>query len=153
MIFLHLLLGIILGKLYGYTLLFIIASVIPDIDHLYIILKNKLYRKDKLLDALKNEEKYGLRFKTPLIHSFLGLIICTLIFYLIFFQAKLALYFASAYLLHLLLDWPEKDKKQYLYPLKIEFEGALPIWSKQEKAATIFALLAALTLFIKEYLP
>lgn len=37
MIFLHFLLGLLLGKLFGHTLLFVVASLLPDIDHLYVI--------------------------------------------------------------------------------------------------------------------
>ena len=139
MIFLHLIIGLILGKLSGYTLLFVIASIIPDIDHLYLLIKHKLFTKAKIIYALKHEEKYKIRFKTPLMHSILGLLICTLIYYLTF--NKNTIYFASAYLLHLLFDFPDIDKKQFLYPLKYEFSGFLPIWSKTEQRLTLIFLI------------
>jgi len=43
MIFIHLLIGMILGKIFGNYLFFILGSVIPDIDHIYIIIKNRLW--------------------------------------------------------------------------------------------------------------
>ena len=148
MIFLHLILGLILGKLYNHTLLFVVASMLPDIDHLYVIIKNKLYNKKKLFDALKHEERYNLRFKTPLMHSVLGLIICTSLFYLFSYNLTLSVYFSLAYFSHLLLDWPDIDKKQYLYPFKKEFKGFLPIWSRAEKIATLVSLFVLMYFYI-----
>ena len=139
MIFIHLIIGLILGKLSGHTLLFVIASILPDIDHLYLLIKHKLFTKVKIIDALKHEEKYKIRFKTPLMHSILGLLICTLIYYLTFNTNTI--YFASAYLLHLLFDFSDIDKKQFLYPLKYEFSGFLPIWSKTEQRLTLIFLI------------
>ncbi len=143
MILFHFIIGLILGKLFNNLWLFVIASILPDIDHLYIIIKNKIFTYKRLINTLKYEEKYHIRFKTPLMHSILGLLICTLLYYLIFNQNRL--YFALAYFVHLLLDWPDTDKKQFLYPLKYEFSGFLPIWSKTEKIiATIFILILIL---------
>ncbi|MEK6889173.1 MAG: metal-dependent hydrolase [Nanoarchaeota archaeon] len=146
MIFLHLIIGLILGKLTNQQLLFVIASILPDIDHIYILIKYKLFTKNKIIDALKNEKKYKIRFKTPLIHSILGLLICTLIYYLTFNTNTI--YFASAYFIHLLLDWPDIDKKQFLYPLKYEFSGFLPIWSKTEKIITVISIIILVILFL-----
>lgn len=143
MIFLHLIIGIILGKLTSAYLPFILGSIIPDIDHVYIIIKHKLYKNKfkTLTDSIKNEEKYKIRFKTPLVHSLLGLIIISSTFYLFNQTLTSTIYFALAYLLHLLMDWPDKDIKYYIYPLKIEFKGFLPIWSKTEKVITALALI------------
>jgi membrane-bound metal-dependent hydrolase YbcI (DUF457 family) len=147
MIFLHLIIGIILGKLTNNYLPFILGSIIPDIDHIYTILKHKLYNK-KFLDTLKNEEKYKIRYKTPLVHSILGLIIFTILFYLVTNNYLSAIYFSLAYLLHLLIDWPDKDIKHYLYPSKIKFSGFLPIWSKQERIITIVCIFILLIVLI-----
>jgi len=140
MIFLHLIIGLILGKLTFAYIPFILGSLIPDIDHIYIILKHKLHKKN-FLDTLKNEEKYNIKYKTPLFHSLLGLIIFSIIFYLITLNQLSSIYFASAYFLHLLMDWPDKDIKYYLYPSKIKFSGSFPIWSKTEKLLTILAII------------
>jgi hypothetical protein len=147
MIFLHLILGIILGNLTNNYLPFILGSIIPDIDHIYIILKHKLYKKN-FLDTFKNEEKYKIRYKTPLIHSILGLIILSSIFYFITLNQLSSIYFASAYFLHLLMDWPDKDIKYYLHPFKIKFSGFLPIWSKTEKILTIIGIIILILLFL-----
>lgn len=141
MIFLHLILGLILGKLTNNYLPFLLGSLIPDIDHIYIILKHKLYKKN-FLDTLKNEEKYKIKYKTPFVHSILGLIVFSVIVQLVINNYLLSFYFSLAYLLHLLIDWPDKDVKYYLYPFKIKFSGFLPIWSKQEKIITIIGIIA-----------
>lgn len=147
MIFLHFILGLIIGKLTGNIFLFTFFSILPDIDHLYIIIKNKIFSKKKLIDSLKNEENYSLRFKTPFMHSILGAAIISMLYY--FFTLDLGtLYLASsAYLLHLLLDWPDKDKKQFLFPLKKEFSGFLPIWSIPEQIITFISLIVLLCIY------
>lgn len=145
MIFLHLIIGLILGKITGAWLPFLLGSIIPDLDHIYIMFKHKLLKRN-LLDTLKNEEKYQIRYKTPAVHSIFGLIVFSAVFYLCTNQQS-ALYFASAYFLHLLLDWPDKDIKYYLYPWRVKFSGFLPIWSRIEKILTIIGLAILIILF------
>ena len=142
MIFAHLLLGMILGLLYKNFFFFILGSIFPDLDHIYIIIKNKIYKPKKLIETLKHEHKFNLRYKTALFHSLLGLILFSAIISI--FNKQGGTYFAIAYLLHLLLDWTDIDVKYFLYPLKIKFKGFLPIWSKTEKAVTIILLLTIL---------
>ncbi|MFH1365181.1 MAG: metal-dependent hydrolase [archaeon] len=138
MIFVHLLFGILLGKIFGNYFFFIIGSIFPDLDHLYVLLKNRIPLK-KAIDSIKFEEKYNLKYKTPLFHSLLGLLVFSGILFL--FNQKGALIFAIAYFLHLLIDWLDIDEKYYLYPFKIKFKGFLPIWSKSEQILTILLLL------------
>jgi len=116
MIFVHLLLGIILGKIFGNYLFFILGSIIPDLDHIYVIIKNKLYSLNKIINTIKYEDKFGIKYKTPLFHSALSLLTLSLIVYI--FNSSGALYFGSAYLLHLLIDWPDIDEKYFLFPVK-----------------------------------
>ncbi len=135
MIFIHLLLGIILGKFFGNYLFFIIGSVLPDFDHLYIIFKNKFYNINKIINSIKFEKKFGIKYKTPIFHSFLGLILSSIVIYTLSNQK--VIYFGVAYFLHLLIDWIDIDIKYYLYPFKTKFKGFLPIWSKFERTLTI----------------
>jgi hypothetical protein len=146
MIFVHLLIGIILGSLYGNYLFFILGSIFPDIDHLYILVKHRLFSVRKIIDSIKFEKKYDIRYKTPLFHSLLGLILSSSVIFL--FNRNGALYFAIAYLLHLLIDWLDIDEKYYLYPLKIKFKGFLPIWSTTEKIITIILIIFTIKLMI-----
>lgn len=146
MIFIHLILGIILGKLTGFYLPFVLGSILPDLDHLYIIAKHRLFSINKIVSTIKYEARYNLKYKTPLFHSILGCLIFSLVF-CIFLPAQ-GLYFASAYLLHLAIDWLDIDKKYFLYPLKIEFKGFLPIWSKAEKIITLVSIIILLVLFL-----
>ncbi|MEK6906833.1 MAG: metal-dependent hydrolase [Nanoarchaeota archaeon] len=147
MIFIHLLIGILLGKIYGNYIYFIAGSLIPDIDHLYIILKNRLYNIKKIISSIKYEKNYGLKYKTPLIHSILGLVIISSAVF--FFNKIGAVYFSLAYFIHLLIDWVDIDEKYYLYPLKIKFKGFLPIWSKQEKILTLLVIILLVIIYIK----
>lgn len=141
MIFVHLLLGIILGKFFGNYFFFIIGSILPDLDHLLIIIKNKFWSIKKIIRTIKYEKKFDIRYKTPFFHSILALILFSTIIYL--FDNKATLFFGTAYLMHLLIDWIDIDEKYYLYPLKIKFRGFLPIWSKPEQILTII-----LTIFV-----
>jgi len=147
MIFLHLILGVILGKIYGSYFFFIAGSLFADIDHIYIyFIKGKFYTWKKFINALKYEDKHGIKSKTPLFHSILGMVIFTGVIYL--FNQQGALYFGIAYLSHLLMDWVDKDEKIFLWPLKIEFRGFLPVWSTSEKIVTIIVTIFMLSLFL-----
>ena len=144
MIFAHLLIGIILGKIFGNPFFFILGSILPDIDHLYVIFKNKFFNFRKIIDSMKTERKFKIRYKTKFVHSLLGLIVFSIIVY--FLDSKGSLYFGVAYFLHLLIDWMDIDEKYYLYPFNIKFKGFLPIWSKFEKIFTLILLLIAIIL-------
>ncbi|MBM3233323.1 metal-dependent hydrolase [Candidatus Pacearchaeota archaeon] len=145
MIFLHFILGLIAGGLYGsHTLFFIGASMLPDIDHLYLIFKHKIFPMKRTIRVLKKEEKHGIHFKTPFMHSLLGLAFFTILFYAITQSNEFTLLFALMYGSHLLLDWPDIDKKEYLFPYRKEFKGFLPIWSKTEKVITFIAIITAI---------
>lgn len=139
MIFLHLLLAIILGHFFGYTIWFIIGSIFPDIDHIYIMLKNKLWNPRKYIDSIRFEKKYNIKYKTPLFHSLLGAIIFSLP--ILVFSKTAALIFFISYLLHLIVDWLDIDDKYYLYPAKIRFKGFLQVWSKTEQIITLIILI------------
>lgn len=146
MIFAHLLIGIILGLVFKNYFFFILGSIFPDIDHAYIIIKNKIWSKKKIIESLEFEKKFRMKYKTPFFHSILGLIFFSTIIYL--FNNSATIYFASAYFLHLLVDWIDIDEKYFLYPLKIKFKGFLPIWSRTEKIITIILIIIALILKI-----
>lgn len=102
MIFIHLLLGIILGKVYGNYLFFILGSIFPDLDHILIIIKNKFWNIKKIIKTIKFEKQFNIKYKTPLFHSVLGLILFSLI--ICIFDLKGALFFGIAYFIHLLID-------------------------------------------------
>lgn len=148
MIFLHFILGLIAGGLYGdYTLFFIGASMLPDIDHLYLIFKHKIFPIKRTIKVLKKEEKHGIHFKTPFMHSLFGMAFFTILFYVITQNNELTMFFALMYGSHLLLDWPDIDKKEYLFPYRKEFHGFLPIWSKTEKIITFLSIIAVIVIY------
>ncbi len=146
MIFIHFLISLILGKLFGNYFFFILGSILPDLDHVYIIIKNKLFSFKKIIKTIKYEKRFNIRYKTFLFHSILGLILFSLIVYL--FSKTRAIYFGIAYLLHLLIDWIDVDEKYFLYPLKIKFKGFLPIWSKFEKILTIILIIIVIIIHL-----
>lgn len=146
MILIHLLIGVILGQIYGNYLFFIFGSIFPDLDHIYILIKNKISLR-KLIDSIKFEKKYKIRYKTALFHSILGLILFSLIIFL--FNKQGAIYFGVAYLLHLLIDWIDIDEKYYLYPLRIKFKGFLPIWSRIEQVITLILMILIILILLR----
>ena len=146
MIFIHFIIGIILGKIFGNYLFFILGSILPDVNHIYIIIKNKLFNLKKIKQTIKYEKRFNIRYKTKLFHSLTGLILFSLIIY--FFSKTGAVYFSIAYLIHLLIDWIDIDEKYLLYPLKIKFKGFIPIWSKFEKILTIILIIIILILLL-----
>ena len=146
MIFIHLLLGIILGAIFGNYFFFILGSIFPDLDHPYIIIKNKLFSFKKIIKTIKYEKRFNLKYKTFLFHSLLGLVLFSSIVYL--FSKTGAIYFGIAYFLHLLIDWIDIDEKYFLYPLKIKFKGFLPIWSRFKKILTIILIIIAIIIHL-----
>ena len=87
---------------------------------------------------MRFEDKYNIRYKTKYGHSIFGAAMVTLPVLLISIEG--ALYFFVAYLIHLVLDWPDRDEKQYFYPFKKKIRGFLPIFSKPEIIFTILLL-------------
>lgn len=120
------------------------GAIIADIDHLYMMIKHKLFKLKNIIESLKYENKYDIKYKTPLMHSITGLFITSIIVLIIYNNKSDTIIFALAYLSHLLLDWIDTDEKLLLYPLKIKFNGILPIWSKPEQIATTFSLIILL---------
>lgn len=141
----HFIAGLIPVENFKFSWFWFTGSVIPDVDHIFILIYYRVFSWKKIIDYFKNEEKYAIRFKTKYIHSLLGAVILSLPIFL--FNSAGGLYFFAGYLFHLLLDWPDKDVKQYFYPSKKESRGFLPISSKTER---IFAY-ALLLLIILTY--
>jgi len=146
MILAHTIVGFIPVDSYQFSWYWLVGSIIPDIDHLFIILKYKLFSWKKLINAERFEDNYGIHFKTKYGHSVFGAILVTLPVLMI--STKGALYFFIGYIVHLILDWPDQDEKQYLYPFKIKFRGFLPIFSIQERIFTIFLILFLFYLYV-----
>ena len=123
----HPLVGLILGKQFGYTTSFVIGSVFPDIDHLFVLIKNRHFRPSEIFDAMKNEKKYGERYKTPYTHSFLAWIVISIPIILV--SKPIGVAFSIGYLTHLVLDIIDTDEKQLFYPFKKRIKGFLPVFS------------------------
>ncbi len=146
MILAHLLLGIILGITFKSYFFFILGAIFVDFDHILVILKNKLWNLNKIIESIKFEKKFGIRYKTPFFHSLFGLLLFSLIIFV--FNQKGGIQFGIAYLTHLIIDWIDIDEKYFLYPLKIKFKGVLPIWSRFEQITTVILILIVLTLLL-----
>ncbi|MBI4439766.1 metal-dependent hydrolase [Candidatus Woesearchaeota archaeon] len=137
MFFVHIILPLILGKLLGSYWFLIAGSLIVDIDHLVLLIKNRHYNLRECIDVLKHEEKYGERLRSPYLHSFLGMIATSLAVGLLFSLTG-AIYYAIGYLAHLIIDLFDKDVMYILFPSKIKFNGTLPVPSHVEFALTVF---------------
>src|SRR4030042_5618323 len=143
MILAHAIIGLMPIENNHFSWFWFLGSVIPDADHIFIILRNRFFTPRKIIDSVRFEEKYNVRYKTKYFHSLLGAIAISVPLVLV--SSKGAAYFFLAYILHLLIDWLDIDEKQYLYPLKIKFKGFLPIFSKTEMIITI---ILAIFLFV-----
>ena len=138
MILAHTIIGVNAGDYFGHFWYILIGSIIPDIDHIFVLAKNKIYTPSKIIDTMRFEKNYNLEFKTKYVHSVLGAIAFSLPVALIDFNG--AIYFFFSYIFHLIIDWLDYDEKQYLFPLKTKFKGFLPIFSKQEIFITIILI-------------
>jgi hypothetical protein len=136
MIIAHAVIGAAAGNYFGNFWYFLIGSMFPDIDHIYILLRNKIFTIRKAIDSIRFEEKYNLKFKTKFFHSLVGATFFSLPIVII--NKNGAIVFFVSYIFHLLLDWLDYDEKYYLYPFNIKFQGILPIFSKQEIFITLF---------------
>jgi len=146
MIIAHALIGLMPVEHSRFSWFWLVGSIIPDVDHLFIIYKNRLFSLKRLIEVERFEDKYNIRFKTKYVHSVFGAVLLSIPAFLI--NHRGGVYFFFAYLLHLVLDWPDRDEKQYLYPFKIKFRGFLPILSKWE----ILFTLALVAVLVKVYL-
>ncbi|MBU0722599.1 metal-dependent hydrolase [Patescibacteria group bacterium] len=135
MILAHSIIGITLGNYFGYFGFILLGSILPDIDHLFVILKNRIFSWRKIIDSMRFENRYKISYKTKYVHSLFGAVIISTP--VLFFDFTGGLYFFTGYSLHLIIDWVDIDNKQYLYPFKITFQGVLPISSKTEIVFTL----------------
>lgn len=144
MIFAHIIVGMMPVYNNQFSWFWFLGSIAPDIDHLLVLARHKIFSWNKIVDTMKFEDKYNLKYKTKYIHSIFGAAALSLPIALL--DSYGAFYFFAAYVMHLFLDWPDRDEKQYLFPIKTKFRGFLPIFSKPEKIFT--AALIAIYFFI-----
>lgn len=144
MTFAHLLIGLILGKQFGYTLAFVVGSVLPDVDHVFVLIKNRHFRLREIFDVMKDEAKYGERYKTFYTHSLLAWILFSAAAILFNYSAGVA--FSVGYFLHLVVDLLDADEKRLFFPLKKTMKGFLPVFSKYE--IIVAAVLIMVYIFI-----
>ena len=145
MIFIHPIIGITLGNYFGYFWFMVLGSIFPDIDHLIIIIRKRIFSWNKIIDSFRFEQKYNISYKTKYIHSVFGAVMISIPAMVINFNG--GLYFLAGYLIHLILDWIDIDEKQYFYPFKKKFKGFLPIFSKTEVIFTLFLVILMIMSF------
>ena len=146
MILVHSIIGLMPVDNHHFSWYWFIGSIIPDIDHLFILYQHKIFSRDKIVDVMRFEKKYNLHFKTKYLHSVFGAIVMTVPVLLI--NSTGAVYFFTAYILALLLDWPDIDEKQYLFPFKKKFRGFLPIFSIPERVITLVLLVLLIYFYL-----
>ncbi|MBI2122259.1 MAG: metal-dependent hydrolase [Candidatus Sungbacteria bacterium] len=120
---------------YQFSWFWLAGSIIPDLDHLFVLYRHKIFSWNKIIDSMRFEDAHNIRYKTKYAHSILGAAVMTIP--ILFINITGAFYFFIAYLVHLILDWPDQDEKQYFYPFKHKIRGFLPIFSKSEIVFTI----------------
>jgi hypothetical protein len=145
MILAHVIIGIMPVEKH-FSWFWFLGSIFPDLDHIFIILKYRFFSLRKIIDSIFNEEKFGVKYKTKYFHSIFGGIIVSILVAIFNFSG--GIYFFVGYLIHLVLDFFDKDEKEYFFPFKKKIKGWLPIFSKPEIFFTIFLVL--LYLIIKK---
>lgn len=146
MIFAHVVVGLLPVHNNHISWFWLVGSQIADLDHLAVLFYHRIFSWNKAVGYMRHEDKYNLRFKTKYAHSLFGAFVASGTVAL--FSPTGALYFGLAYLLHLLLDWPDQDEKQYLFPLPIKLRGFLPIFSLPEKIFTVALILTVTLLYV-----
>ena len=139
MILAHSIIGIMPVSNSEFSWFWLIGSVVADIDHIFVLYKYKIFSYAKIVDIMRFEDRNGIHFKTKYMHSIFGAVVTTVPVFLI--SKEGALYYFIAYIIHLIIDWPDTDEKQYLYPFKKKFKGFLPILSKTEIVFTTLLLI------------
>jgi hypothetical protein len=147
MIIAHALIGLMPVANKKFSWFWLVGSVIPDVDHLFVIYYYRLFSFKRLIDAERFEDKYGIHFKTKYGHSIFGAVMFSIPAVLI--NRSGGVYFFLAYLLHLLMDWPDRDEKQYFYPFKLKVRGFLPIFSKWEIGFTFVLILILFRVYFR----
>ena len=138
MILAHSIIGIMPVDNSKFSWFWFIGSIIADVDHLFVLYKHKIFSWNKLIDVMRFEDKYGIRLKTKYMHSIFGAVVTSIPVF--FISKEGALYYFVAYIISLVLDWPDIDEKQYFYPFKKKVRGFLPIFSKPEIVFTILLI-------------
>ncbi|MFH1192637.1 MAG: metal-dependent hydrolase [bacterium] len=145
MILAHAVAGVTLGNYFGHFGYFLVGSLIPDVDHIFVLRNLKIFSFKGVVNSLRFEKDYGLSFKTKYIHSLLGATSMSLPIML--FDVRGGIVFFIGYIIHLLMDWPDIDDKYYLFPLKKKFSGFLPIFSMTEIIFTVILLVLMVASF------
>ncbi len=140
----HLIAGLLPVDHLTFSWFWFFGSVIPDLDHIYVLFKHSVPLR-KVFHSMRFEHLYGINFRTKYMHSVLGGAILSLS--VLFFGWQNALVFAIAYGVHLILDLPDKDIKEYLYPLRLKFRGLWPLFSLPEKIFTGFLFLVVVYMY------
>ncbi|MBU2474684.1 hypothetical protein KKA20_01865, partial [Patescibacteria group bacterium] len=63
MILAHYIIGVTLGNYFGNFWFIFLGSVLPDIDHLYIIFKHKIFSWREIINSIRFENKYKISYK------------------------------------------------------------------------------------------
>ena len=127
----HIALGLIIGKLSGDYSTAMIATFIPDLDHLRAYFKRGvLFTPKEIVKAsISQNDEFG--EQRSWLHSLLGWIIISAFILLINF--KLGLIFSIAYLGHLVLDALDRCGFHPFYPSRyIKLKGPVPYASWYE---------------------
>jgi membrane-bound metal-dependent hydrolase YbcI (DUF457 family) len=126
----HLVLGLILGKLFGSYSFALIGALIPDIDHIFPYIRHKiLFHMKKLWKTITaSKDKY--HDQRNYLHSLFIVIPVTII--MLVLNYSLFLVFSLAYLSHLFLDSLDNSEFYPFYPIKKKILGPIKYFSKTE---------------------
>ena len=142
MILAHAIIGLTPVDSSQFSWFWFLGSVIPDVDHLFTAYKYKIFTWHKIVESVRTEAKSSMNYKSKYFHSIFGAVLVSLPAFLI--NPRGGKFFFIAYLIHLLLDWPDIEEKYFLYPLKIKFKGRMTAFSRYEVGFTLFFIILLL---------
>ncbi|MBW3019411.1 metal-dependent hydrolase [Candidatus Woesearchaeota archaeon] len=139
----HIVAGLLIGKLTGNYTAALLGTLLLDIDHLLIYIKEGVFRSRKRLWKVIWFEEYVRGDRTPL-HSFtLWLPISAL---LVLLNPDFGFVFSLGYLAHLLMDMADNTDFYGFWPLDASFKGPIKYLSWQEILLTVILLIVWLLL-------
>lgn len=125
----HIVTGLIIGKLTGNYPISIIASILPDLDHLWIYYKHDvLFNRDLFKTLLNDKDEIG--EQRNYLHSIF--IFAFLSFCVWYFLNSVFIPFFIGYFIHMVLDSLDKSEMRPFYPFRFKTTGFIGYLSKAE---------------------
>jgi membrane-bound metal-dependent hydrolase YbcI (DUF457 family) len=136
-------LGMIIGRITGNYPVAIIASLFPDLDHLWVYYKHSVLFNRELFKTMYYERD-DLGEQRNYLHSIFTLVILSLGLW--YFYPRWIIPFVLGYIGHMLLDSLDMSELMPFYPFRFRTRGFIGYLSKAE--LLFFAVLVGIFFFM-----